>query len=478
VPATHVLAMPLSEASPDEGITGPPNDRLTQLLARIADEGLPIVLGAGLGGYPSYADQHDAGALLIVHSSGVLPTDLPDPARSFANGGLAAVASLVELGIPYAGPDELAFFDLHDWPESGAASYASLVEHLRALLRSGLRFESEHQIDDTQIKSARAAVRELQDLTAEIRDLAEVLSDDEPASKAVRETLAEISGTYRVVIAAIESFMRAGREIEEEGASAYNQLARGLLAKRIRSGRGHCTRIGVRYRRVGGLRDGIKDRLEPERLAVLDGRFEELASADGDLFSEMDRLGRALQEESRIVERLLLTGRIEQARQHVAIAAGRLAPLEEALESALGKFEDIEVDLGWAEPVPEEKEPVNVTYKTVNIAGTFVNSPVVVAESIEQSSIMVAQSAVPEELKSVLQELHKATAEMTSHLPEDEAALAGRDLEDLAKEATSDKPRPAFWRRAADGLLAAAKGVAEYGTPVVELVTKVAALLA
>lgn len=476
----HVLVMPAGRppAAPLGSAGLESTDRLTTLLNRLADEGLPVVLGPDLGGYLSHAIEYDAGALLIVHSSGDLPPELPNPAYAFATGGVAAIASLTRPGGVPVTPDGLPFFDLHDWPTDGSAAFTALVEHLGALLRSGLRFDYERQIDEGQVEKARVAVNELQDLTAEVRDLAEVLSDDEPASKAVRETLAEISGTYRVVLAAIESFMKAGQDIEGKGAGAYSNLARGLLVETIRNGRGHCTRIGIRYWRVGGLRYDIKDRLADKQLAVLDERFDNLANADGDLFSEMDKVGETLQAESRIIERLLLTGRTQQARQHVATAAEKLAPLEEALETALAKFQEVEIDLGWAEPLHTEKEPINVTYKTVNINGTFYNCNVVVADLIERSSIVVGRSDASDELKAALQELHKATAKMTEHLPTDEAELAAKDLSDLAQEATSERPRPAFWRRAAENLLAAAKAAVEYGTPVIELVAKVTALLA
>jgi hypothetical protein len=476
----HVLIIragrPL-EAARESGRAGRA-DRLTTLVIRLANEGLPVVLGPDLGDFPSNALVHDAGALLIVHDSGELPPELPYPADEFAGSGMAAIAALTRPGRVPAGPDEFPVFDLHDWPAGGSAVFTRLVGHLAALLGTGFRFEYEPKIDEAQVADATEAVHGLQDLTAEVRGLAEVLSNDEPAARAVRETLAEISGTYRVVLAAIESFMKAGQDIDGKGARAYSNLARGLLVSTIRNGRGHCSRIEIRYRRVDGLRNGIKNRLSDPELAVLDERFDALGNADNDLFAEMDRVGATLQRESRTIERLLVTGRKQQAHQHVAAAAEKLTPLEDSLETALAKFQDIEIALGWAEPLPEAKEPVNVTYKTVNINGKFVNSNVVVAESIEQSSIIVGHSHAPEELKKALQELHIATAEMTKHLPSDEAELAAHDLQTLAKEATSEKPRHAFLRRAADGLIAAAKATVEYGTPVIELIAKVSALLA
>jgi len=121
-------------------------------------------------------------------------------------------------------------------------------------------------------------------------------------------------------------------------------------------------------------------------------------------------------------------------------------------------------------------EGIHVSIQQININGDVVNSNVVAASVIENSSIAVGKASISDELRILLSELHKSVAVLTAELPEDEAALAAHDLEALTIEATSPTPRRAFWRRAAHGLLAAA-GTAAVGIPVVDLVNKIVALI-
>jgi hypothetical protein len=81
---------------------------------------------------------------------------------------------------------------------------------------------------------------------------------------------------------------------------------------------------------------------EAETIAALDRTFEGLAKADGDEFAAMDSLGEALTNESRVIERLVLTDRAEQAPSHVVLGLDRLAPLERAFDKALADFRRIE----------------------------------------------------------------------------------------------------------------------------------------
>jgi hypothetical protein len=352
-----------------------------------------------------------------------------------------------------------------------------LVGHLRALIGSRLGLEYAGIEFDEQVSATLTSVERLKTLTAEIADLHTVLSEEQAHSSALRETLGEISRTYEVVQDAIETFRAAGLTLERSDGQVFAGLAGGMLKKHIHNGRAHCTRIGVRYKRVGGLRDEVKAKLSPKALKSLDKTFEDLANADGDVFSMMDQLGEALTIESRAIVRLLLTDRKDDARNHVALAAERLAPLEEALEDALLAFQNIQSSLGYAEPAPKEKEEVHVTHQTITIHGDVVNSNVVAAATITDSFNRLAKSKVEEELKSALTALHKATAELTTRLPADEAERAACDLAELAAEATSESPRRAFWKRAAEGLLSAAEKVAKAGIPVIELVNKITGML-
>lgn len=457
--------------------------RLEMLVTHLAAEGLSVVLGPGVGDYPSWAQQHDAAVLLLAVGGEGVPSPLPYTIMPFAEGGQAAAVTLADPSKKEASrkgdvsEPTLPHFALGNWSGIPTAEYQRLVRYLRALVNGGLVFSYGQSLDDANIAAARASVEELKSLTSVIGTLGDVLSNDDQRSQAVRETLAEVGSTYRVVKEAIVEFIAAGHAIDGRGVEAYAALAHGELRRAIHNGRAHCTRIGVRYERVGGLRDSIKARLPAAALAVMNDTFDRLATADGDLFQSMEMLGETLTTEARVVERLLLTDQKEKARSRVALAAKRLTNLEDTLDDALHAFQRIESELGYAEPVATEGEVANVTNQSITVYGNVVNSAIVAAKTIEGSSIRVVGSDAREDIKAVLLELHKATAEMTTHLPDDEAELAASVLEDLAREATSPSPRPKFWRRAADGLLDAAKKVADVGLPVVELVTKLTALL-
>ena len=71
----------------------------------------------------------------------------------------------------------------------------------------------------------------------------------------------------------------------------------------------------------------------------------------------------------------------------------------------------------------------------------------------------------------------QSVATLAELLDPDDAELAARDLEDLTREAISPKPRATWWQRAARGLIDTAKKTAEVGIPVIDLVTRITALI-
>jgi len=473
--------------------------KLRLLIAHLAGEGVPMVVGPEVGSYPSWT-QSKAAALLVAVGEGGLPDPLPYPVSSFAADGQAVVAVLATsassagqrmppastasvpspslTSTPSRSPTfAIPWYALGDWSGIATPAYGGLIDHLRALVDSGLVASDGPGLDKPQIDDNRVAVAELQSLTALVGDLGGVLSDDDEGSRAVRQTLAEIGSTYRAVKKAIVDFASAGLRIEQDGGAAYSAIAHGSLRQMIHNGRAHCTRIGIRYERVGGLRDAIATRVPPATLATMDGTFTRLATADGDLFRTMEGLGDALARESRTIERLLLTGQDELARQRIAQATEWLLGIEEALDDALHAFQTIESALGYAEALAPEGG-TTVTHQNITIYGDVVGSNVVAAGAIENSSIRVVGSDAREDVKQLLLDLHKAVATLTTHLPAEEAELVASDLETLSDETIAATPRRPVWKRAADNLLAVAKRVAEVGNPIVDLVTKIATLMA
>ena len=401
---------------------------------------------------------------------------------------LAAPAAATETLIPVkltpgevspAVDGDLAVVDLSSWHGEGNRQIQDLIAVLRRLIERARTPQTwGGTLRDTwPLEGSRTALSEIQQLTGRISQLRELLADNAERTRDLRAALREVGATYRVVKSAVERFVAAGVGSEGIDTKAFASLERGLLAETIRNGRGHCSRIATYYERVGGLREAIAALTTPELLAKADATFDRLGTADGDLFFQMEQLGQTLTNEASVIVSLILTGRTQPARDRIAEGRAKLQPLEHELDAALAEFQEIEQSLGYAEDAPRESEAIHVSFQQINIAGSVVNSNIVAAEIIENSSIAIPGANISNELKELLTELHKSVAALTAELPEDEAALAAQDLEALTKEATSPAPRKAFWRRAADGLLAAASTVAAVGVPVVELTSKIITLL-
>jgi hypothetical protein len=323
---------------------------------------------------------------------------------------------------------------------------------------------------------AESAVTDVEKLISAVHRLDGVLSEESAQARAVGDTLRELGETYRVVKSAIEKFFSAGLAPNGIDGQAYAFLERGTLAEAVHNGRAHCLRIGARYYQEGGIRQALKGRTSPDFLADADATFEELTNSDHDMLAAMDSIGEALTTESRAIVVDLLSDREDAAREKIVRARNLLLPLEEKLDDALAIFKAIEATLGYAED-RTVTQGVQVTIRSVNIGGGNVGCNIVVADLIKESSISLGNPELPTELREQLANLHKAVAELSTKLPDDEALLAARDLKDLTDEVTSGSPRAAFWQRAANGLLDAAKRVADAGLPVVELVNKVVAIL-
>jgi hypothetical protein len=80
-------------------------------------------------------------------------------------------------------------------------------------------------------------------------------------------------------------------------------------------------------------------------------------------------------------------------------------------------------------------------------------------------------------MKEALKELTAKVAELAKQLPPDKAEPVSKDLLALTSEAVSKEPRKAWYELSANGLLEAAKTVAEMTGPVTTAVKAVLALL-
>jgi hypothetical protein len=459
------------------------------LVDHLAAAHLDVVPDADLQGPDGWAGAsnlaYDASAVVIAFGDDSAIDDRANghPADwvvGSAPGALLPVKLHPQAVIP-AQLGDLRPFDLAEWTGGEHPELHRLIAALRQLVgrrESRLQpWESTLAADRGQIDSAEYAVSSLQDLTNQISGIGELLLDDEPAAEALNATLDEIGRTYRAVNDAVEEFLSAsGAPTGAFDAQAYFRLARGNLNDSIHNGRGSCSRIATLYGRTGGIRQALERHASPELLRTADDAFAQLSTADGDLFQQMEDLGRALSNESKLIANLLLAGQLDAARQRIAEGWGRLDPIEQQLHGARNALQDIQIRLGYVEDT-HTREGTVVSIQRVNIGGDVVNSPIVVAHTIEDSWNTVESSPANNELKTLLADLHKAVSTLAESLDPDDAELAARDLEDLSREAVSPKPRPAWWQRAAQGLVSAAKKTAEVGVPVIDLVAKITALI-
>ena len=90
---------------------------------------------------------------------------------------------------------------------------------------------------------------------------------------------------------------------------------------------------------------------------------------------------------------------------------------------------------------------------------------------------MIQGSTASDELKTSLKELADVVAKMCEKLSKEQAEDAGKNLEALTREATSEAPSKKWYQFSADGLIEAAKAVGEFATPVITTVTAISKLL-
>jgi hypothetical protein len=160
----------------------------------------------------------------------------------------------------------------------------------------------------------------------------------------------------------------------------------------------------------------------------------------------------------------------------------RLRPLRKAVFSAVERFTDdrgsartiVVVNEGGEFHMVENQQNVNVT----GSVGGNVQVNQLVADQISNALNTIQQSTASDDLKAKLTQLHALVDQLAKKAPPDAQSKAAKNLEALTKEATSAKPDPAWYQVSADGLIEAAKTVAEMTGPITTAVKAVLALLA
>lgn len=445
--------------------------QLSRLTARLVSEGFDVIAAES----SPDVDSFKAAGVVLVLGDGA--------GREFEHmyGVRASMEQGTLLPITFTSPSELPNLeglkpiDLSRWTDEDDPELERLVRVVRAVVTN----RRPRNAPGWSRGSAPSAIQDLRELTREVAQLGEILIDDEPHRRDLVAALDEVGTTYRAVNHEISRFAEALHSDTQLQHSRIHQLARANLMERIHNGRGSCTRIGTLYRRAGGLREAlVRKRVPDDLLSAADVAFSRLTQSDTDLFTAMDSVGETLKIQARAIENLLVMEQTDAARARMRLAWQDVAPLEEQLDQARTELQNQQSGLGYVEQSHESTGEVKVTIIKQTIHGSVVNSNIIAAEIIKNSSVTLAAAPVSEELKATMADLQLAVAEMTAHLTDDEASLAADDLARLTDEVTSPEPRETWWRRAADGLVAAGKKAAEVGVPVVELATKIAALMA
>ena len=251
------------------------------------------------------------------------------------------------------GFDQLQHLDLTTWKGRATKPLATLVDRVGKLIARPTR-ERRHgstlATDTWVVSESVRASDQLLRLSGEIGTLAGILTPDASASKDLRRTLIEVHRTYAAVSEAIADFLAPAATSAALDVSAYLRMERGALVASIANDRGHCSRILEYYVRAGGLREWLAPRLgATARLDAVDETFRQLATADGDLFAGLARIGDVLTEEASAIVGLLLAGQQAAARARIIDGRNRLMPLEQSLTSDIKKLREIESSLGYVD---------------------------------------------------------------------------------------------------------------------------------
>jgi hypothetical protein len=250
----------------------------------------------------------------------------------------------------------LGFSEMHHIELFGSVTPESrgikkLIQSVKQLLRmptEQVGYVGTLKENDWVVSQADSATAELKHLVSQIGDISKKILLDDQSNKNIRGALTEVEKTYKAVLRAIQEFVEPALGLDRVNAKSYAKLARRSLATDIRNGRGHCKRILAYYATVGGLREKLIAETNEEELAEIDGIFGRLGTADGDLFEQLEEVGRVLTNESRVIVGLLASGQEEQGRERILAAYEKLTSLEDGLDEAMSELQQLQESLGYA----------------------------------------------------------------------------------------------------------------------------------
>jgi len=247
------------------------------------------------------------------------------------------------------GFDQMQHTDLTRWDGRSAAALKKLFAGIRALLARPPPPPGTTTIasDTWMLTNSTQATERLERLTGEIATLAGVFVSGSGPVVDLHDALGEIHKTYASITKAIGRFLAPVAKRGAIDSKPYLAMERGTLRTYIEENRGHCTRILEYYGRVGGIRDWLETRTETSLLKSADEVFGQLATADGDMFDSLVRVGDLLTGEAGEIAGLLISGQQDLARARLLEARTKLLPLEHGLSQAAATLQRAESTLGY-----------------------------------------------------------------------------------------------------------------------------------
>jgi len=255
--------------------------------------------------------------------------------------------------------DQMLHLDLASWTGRNTRVLKKLFDRIRKQLArpaAATRYTPTLSSGAWAVNRSLQATEKLRQLSDEVRTIGGILIPGAGPVEDLLGTLVEVHRTYASVSEAISRFVAPAVRNGRIDVKRYLSMERGELTTQIANNRGHCTRIVEYYARVGGLRDWLEPRLEPDKLKVLDETFGQLGNADGDLFEHLVGIGDVLTGEASAIVGLLVSGQQGVARERILAGRKKLLPLERGLSEAMRTLQRVESSLGYVPRIEKGRQ--------------------------------------------------------------------------------------------------------------------------
>jgi hypothetical protein len=204
-----------------------------------------------------------------------------------------------------------------------------------------------------------------------------------------------------------------------------------------------------------------------------------------------DRLERYLNQATRLIDRkawadiqqseILAAFDAQEATEHSATSARlgeQLEGMRLQVRRKVMRFHKRAVTTIQIAPGASYVRKQTMQEKVIHIgAGTRINAPVVIADSIQNAFNTLTTSRLDDRVKALMEQLLTQVAEVARQAPRDRAQELGENAEVLAKEIVREKPRRKWYELSAEGLKEAAEAIGQVGKPILETVSKLLPLL-